>query len=112
MNKNVLVIALAGLNIIALPAIAADNMTSIKDGVVTITLPTETAEFKSGPNVDIAKSRCTACHSAEYIYTQPPMNKEKWAGIVTKMQKVYGCTVEDSEVDQLAGYLVSQNGKK
>ncbi len=111
MNKTALVIALAGLTTIALPTFATDNMTNIKDGIVTISLPPETAEFKTGPNVDIAKTHCTACHSAEYIYTQPAMNKEKWAGIVTKMQKVFGCTVPDSDVDKLAEYLVSQNGK-
>ena len=34
-------------------------------------LPPETAELKPGPGVDTA-AVCQACHSADYISTQPP----------------------------------------
>lgn len=112
MKKLMLACVAAGLVIVTLPALAADTMTTMKDGVVTIKLPPETVEFKSGPNVEVAKTYCTQCHSADYIYNQPPMNKEKWVGIVTKMQKTFGAPVPDSEIDKIAEYLVSQNGKK
>lgn len=112
MKKLMLALVVTGLTVATLPANAADAMTTIKDGVVTIKLPPETAEFRPGPNVDAAKTYCTMCHSADYIYNQPPMNKEKWVGIVTKMQKTFGAPVPDSEIDKIAEYLVSQNGKK
>ena len=112
MKKLMFVFIITGLTVTPLSALAADAMTTMKDGVVTITLPPETVAFKPGPNVDAAKTYCTMCHSADYIYNQPPMNKEKWVGIVTKMQKTFGAPVPDAEIDKIAEYLVSQNGKK
>ena len=35
-------------------------------------LPEETAVFKPGPGVEAAENNCVACHSADYITTQPP----------------------------------------
>ena len=32
---------------------------------VVYKLPEETAAFKPGPNLDVAKSNCTGCHSAD-----------------------------------------------
>ena len=112
MKKLMFVFVVTGLIVATLPALAADAMTTMKDGVITIKLPPETVVFKPGPNVEAAKTYCTMCHSADYIYYQPPMNKEKWVGIVTKMQKTFGAPVPDSEIDKIAEYLVSQNGKK
>jgi hypothetical protein len=43
---------------------------------------------------------------------QPPLSEEKWRGVVTKMQKVMGAPIPDSEVDVLAKYPASQNGPK
>ena len=34
-------------------------------------LPPETAVPAPGPNVDVVQSTCTACHSFDYITTQP-----------------------------------------
>jgi sulfite dehydrogenase (cytochrome) subunit B len=38
---------------------------------ISYTLPEESATFKGGPGVDVVKTNCTACHSADYINTQP-----------------------------------------
>ena len=38
---------------------------------VSYTLPEETAAFKPGANLEVVQNNCTACHSAEYIKTQP-----------------------------------------
>jgi sulfite dehydrogenase (cytochrome) subunit B len=38
---------------------------------VSYTLPDETAAFKPGPNLEVVRNNCTACHSADYIQTQP-----------------------------------------
>ena len=39
-------------------------------------LPDETATLKPGPNLDVAQNNCTACHSADYIKTQPVMKSK------------------------------------
>jgi hypothetical protein len=43
---------------------------------------------------------------------QPPMDKTKWTATITKMKKVFGCLMQDSDVDALAEYLTGQNGPK
>ncbi len=37
----------------------------------TYTLPDETAELASGPNLETVQGNCAACHSSDYISTQP-----------------------------------------
>ena len=54
---------------------------------ISYALPEETAAFKPGPNLDVAKNNCTACHSADYVNTQPRGAKDRkafWQAEVTK----------------------------
>jgi hypothetical protein len=56
--------------------------------------------------------RCnrTACHSADYIKTQPrgeKFKKDFWAAEVTKMIKVYGAPIEDADVGKIVDYLTA-----
>ena len=77
---------------------------------VTYKLPDETAELKPGPNLDVAKNNCTACHSADYIQTQPRGDKFKkdfWQAEVTKMIKVYGAPIDDADVGKIVEYLAA-----
>ena len=77
---------------------------------VSYTLPDETAAFKPGPNLEVVQNNCTACHSADYIKTQPrgeKFKKEFWAAEVTKMIKVYGAPIEDSDVGKIVDYLTA-----
>ena len=69
--------------------------------------PDETAAFKPGPNLDTVQSNCGACHSADYIKTQPPMKDKKafWQAEVTKMIKVYGAPIQEADVPKLVEYL-------
>ena len=49
-------------------------------GPLTYQLPEETAAFKPGPGVESAQAYCGACHSADYVSTQPPQTgKAFWA---------------------------------
>ena len=43
-----------------------------------ITLPQETATLKPStmPGYQLALRNCTACHSAQYMQTQPPLSHE------------------------------------
>jgi sulfite dehydrogenase (cytochrome) subunit B len=75
---------------------------------VSFTVPDETAAFKPGANLDVVQNNCTACHSADYIKTQPrgeKFKKEFWAAEVTKMIKVYGAPIEDADVGKIVDYL-------
>ena len=74
------------------------------------TLPDETAAFKPGANLDTVQNNCTACHSADYIKTQPrgeKFKKDFWAAEVTKMIKVYGAPIEDADVGKIVDYLTA-----
>lgn len=72
-------------------------------------LPEETATFLPGPNVDVVKNNCSACHSADYISTQPRMEKKKefWQAEVTKMIKVYGAPIDEADVSKIVDYLAA-----
>jgi cytochrome c5 len=71
--------------------------------------PDETAAFKPGPNVDVVKNNCTACHSVDYVITQPPMKDRKgfWQAEVIKMIKVYGAPIDDADVGKIVDYLAA-----
>jgi mono/diheme cytochrome c family protein len=73
-------------------------------------LPEETAALKPGPNVDVVQGNCTACHSVDYIQSQPrgpSFKKDFWQAEVTKMIKVYGAPIADGDVSKIVDYLVA-----
>jgi sulfite dehydrogenase (cytochrome) subunit B len=71
--------------------------------------PDEVAAFKPGPNLEVVQGNCGACHSSDYIATQPPMKDKRvfWQAEVTKMIKVYGAPIEDADVGKIVDYLTS-----
>ena len=71
--------------------------------------PDEVAAFKPGPNVEIVQGNCSACHSSDYIATQPAMKDKKafWQAEVTKMIKVYGAPIDDADVGKIVDYLAA-----
>lgn len=77
---------------------------------VTYKLPEETAAFKQAPGVDVVQNNCTACHSSDYVQTQPHGEKFKtdfWQAEVTKMIKVYGAPIDDADVPKIVAYLAA-----
>ena len=77
---------------------------------ISYALPAETAAFKPGPNVDVVQNNCSACHSADYINTQPRGAKDKkgfWQAEVTKMIKLYGAPIDQADVPKIVDYLSS-----
>ena len=49
-----------------------------------------------------------ACHSADYIRTQPQgpkFKKDFWQAEVTKMIKVYGAPIDEADVGKIVDYL-------
>ncbi len=98
--KRFLAIALLA----ATPALAAPQ---------SYTLPDETAVLATGPNLDLVQQNCAACHSADYISTQPRGMKDPhafWQGEVTKMQKVYGAPIEQADIGKIVDYLTQTYG--
>ena len=94
--------------LLATAAIAGLNLGSAGAAPVSYTLPDETAAFKPGPNLDVVQNNCTACHSADYISTQPRGHKKDfWQAEVTKMIKIYGAPIDDADVGKIVDYLTA-----
>ena len=94
----------------ALAAIVALGTAAAFAAPVNYTLPQETAAFKPGSNVDVVQNNCTACHSADYIRTQPRGEKFKrdfWQAEVTKMIKVYGAPIDEKDAAKIVDYLAA-----
>ena len=71
-------------------------------------LPGENAEFAPGPGVESARSSCGACHSADYISTQPSRKgKAFWQAEEQKMIKVFKAPIAESDIPAIVDYLAA-----
>jgi len=89
---------------------AALGLVSVYAAPIGYKLPEETAAFKPGPNLEVVQNNCTACHSADYIATQPQGPKYKkdfWQAEVTKMIKTYGAPIDEADVPKIVEYLAA-----
>jgi mono/diheme cytochrome c family protein len=96
--------------LLATAAIAGLGLGSVTAAPVSYTLPDETAALKPGPNLEVVKNNCTACHSTDYISTQPrgpKFKKDFWQAEVTKMIKVYGAPINDADIGKIVDYLAA-----
>jgi len=93
--------------LLALAPLALSGVMAANASPVEYKLPEETAALKPGPNLEVTQNNCTACHSSDYIKTQPIMKSKKdfWQAEVTKMIKVYGAPIDDADVPKLVEYL-------
>lgn len=80
-----------------------------REQVSILNLPADPISFQTGPGSDLASRYCLMCHSAEYVYMQPPHSREQWMEIVNKMKTTFGCPISNEDMALLAGYLVTQN---
>lgn len=88
--------------------VVAAGMAAIQAKPLDYKTPEETAAFKPGANLDVVQNNCMACHSADYVKTQPRGPKFKrdfWQAEVTKMIKVYGAPIDDADAGKIADYL-------
>lgn len=66
----------------------------------------EPTRLLPGPDADLAAGTCAACHSLDYITTQPRgKGAQFWKDSVVKMVKVYGAPIEPDDADRIAAYL-------
>ena len=75
----------------------------------SITFPTDPFSFQPGSGQEIANTYCVICHSADYIYTQPPHAQTSWTEIIKKMKLAFGCPIPDESIALLSEYLTHQN---
>ena len=83
----------------------------------SIKLPDDNAmaQLKPGPNVDVVRTNCIACHSTDYIVRQPASDAKKWEVEVQKMIKVYGAPISEADAKAIVQYLATaygENGEK
>ncbi|MEA2919024.1 MAG: sulfite dehydrogenase (cytochrome) subunit [Bradyrhizobium sp.] len=101
---------LIALTSIVAMATSGAGLVAVGAKPVSYKLPDETAAFKPGPNLEAVQNNCTACHSADYIKTQPEGPKYKkdfWQAEVTKMIKLYGAPIDDADVSKIVDYLAA-----
>ncbi len=91
-------------------AVAISGLVAVGAKPISYKLPDETAAFKPGPNLETVQNNCTACHSTDYIKTQPEgpkFKKDFWQAEVTKMIKVYGAPIDDADISKIVDYLAA-----
>jgi mono/diheme cytochrome c family protein len=99
--------AKAGIALLA----AAVAALALPAAALRIDLPEETSKLKPGPGADAAAAQCAACHSFDYISTQPPGKPLAfWKAEVEKMKKVYGAPIPDDQIEPIAQYLTRAYG--
>lgn len=79
---------------------------------VTYELPEEMLpELPAGPGAELTAANCAACHSLDYITTQPRgQGTPFWHASVTKMVKVYHAPIEPADAEAIAAYLARTYG--
>ena len=96
--------------LLALTTAAGLGLAAASAAPVAYKLPDETAAFKPGTGIDVVQNNCSACHSADYVKTQPrgeKFRKDFWTAEVTKMIKVYGAPIEEKDVGAIVEYLTA-----
>jgi mono/diheme cytochrome c family protein len=65
----------------------------------------------AGADAEIVRNNCAACHSLDYIVTQPRGKGEQfWRDAVTKMVNVYKAPVEQPDATKVAEILAKKFG--
>jgi sulfite dehydrogenase (cytochrome) subunit B len=79
---------------------------------VSYQLPEETVPAAlADAGAEAVVNNCSACHSLEYITTQPPgMGETFWHDEVAKMVKVYGAPIEPDQAEAIARILADRFG--
>jgi len=65
--------------------------------------------YFTGPGSDPVNANCTACHSADMVFAQPPLTRTAWQAEVTKMIKVYKASVAEEDIPAIVDYLTKLN---
>jgi mono/diheme cytochrome c family protein len=76
-------------------------------GPVRYVLPDEPViTLPAGQGAELAQGTCSACHSLDYIQTQPPgKGAQFWRDEVAKMGKLYGARIDPKDAEEIGAYL-------
>jgi hypothetical protein len=67
--------------------------------------------LKDGPELASVNAYCSICHSADYIEMNSRfLKRAAWEAEVTKMIKVMGAPIPESDVPRIVDYLVRNYG--
>jgi cytochrome c5 len=81
----------------------------------SITLPADGAQLATSglPGYAIARARCVACHSAEYMLYQPSSApRAYWDATVKRMKAIFNAPIDDADMPALVDYLVKTYGNE
>jgi hypothetical protein len=78
---------------------------------VSVDLPASQTPFPPGDGAVIANAQCLICHSAGMVLRQPPLTQDEWISEVNKMRNSFGAPLPAEQVEPLALYLHSINGR-
>ena len=78
---------------------------------VSVELPASQTPFPPGDGSVIANAQCLICHSAGMVLRQPPLTQDEWISEINKMRNSYGAPLPAEQVEPLALYLHSINGR-
>ena len=83
--------------------------------VKTIQLPPDSMYLKPSPLPGYVKAQgnCVACHSAEYMWYQPPTApRAYWDTMVKRMKAVFKAPINDADMPDIVDYLVKTYGSE
>ncbi|MFD1557135.1 c-type cytochrome [Paraburkholderia silviterrae] len=78
---------------------------------VEVSFPESTTVLPPGEGAEIVNSQCVICHSAGMITRQPPLSFDQWKAEVEKMRTTYGAPLPVDQIETVARYLATINGK-
>ena len=79
---------------------------------VSVELPVSQISFPPGNGSVIANAYCLICHSAGMVLRQPPLTQDEWTVEINKMRNSFGAPLPADQVQALAQYLRSINGRQ
>jgi hypothetical protein len=107
MNRTAIV---AATSLVALIMVAGSAA-----GAKSIELPPDGVQLKpsSLPGYAKAQVNCVACHSAEYLWYQPPTAaRPYWEAMVKRMKTVFKAPIDDAEMPAIVDYVVKTYGNE
>ena len=70
-------------------------------------------KLKDAPDTALIVSKCSICHSVDYIQMNAPfMKRVGWEAEVRKMVKVMGAPLEEADFARVVDYLTQQYGNE
>lgn len=68
--------------------------------------------FPPHPGREVFLSRCTQCHSLQFIAVRPNLSRAGWERVVSKMISTHGADISAAEAKQITDYLSAVKGIK